>query len=160
MPQNKRESLIYTVIMCFFMVLWMSIYNVSVHMGGLSVESIKEAWLGFPVAYVVAMLCDWFLVSGFAKKIAFQHLLKPDSSVVRKVITVSSCMVVPMVVLMSMYGAIEVCIKTGEWSQLLLMWLMNIPVNFVMALPFQLILAGPIVRKIFRTVFPVGTVLA
>ena len=24
MPQNKRESLIYTVLMCFVMVLWMS----------------------------------------------------------------------------------------------------------------------------------------
>ena len=27
MPQNKRESLIYTVMMCFLMVLWMSMYN-------------------------------------------------------------------------------------------------------------------------------------
>ena len=29
MPRNKRESLIYTVLMCFTMVLWMSIYNVT-----------------------------------------------------------------------------------------------------------------------------------
>lgn len=34
MPQNKRESLIYTVLMCFCMVLWMSMYNVILHMGG------------------------------------------------------------------------------------------------------------------------------
>ncbi len=33
MPQNKRESLIYTVMMCFVMVLWMSIYNVSLQQG-------------------------------------------------------------------------------------------------------------------------------
>ena len=32
MPRNKRESLIYTVLMCFTMVLWMSIYNVTLHM--------------------------------------------------------------------------------------------------------------------------------
>ena len=31
MPRNKRESLIYTVLMCFTMVLWMSIYNVTLH---------------------------------------------------------------------------------------------------------------------------------
>lgn len=30
MPTNKRESLIYTFMMCFCMVLWMSIYNVSI----------------------------------------------------------------------------------------------------------------------------------
>lgn len=46
MPQNKRESLIYTFIMCFMMVFWMSIYNVSLHMGELSMESIKAGWLG------------------------------------------------------------------------------------------------------------------
>lgn len=28
MPQNKRESLIYTIMMCLVMVLWMSFYNV------------------------------------------------------------------------------------------------------------------------------------
>lgn len=32
MPQNKRESLIFTIIMCFTMVLWMSMYNVTLHM--------------------------------------------------------------------------------------------------------------------------------
>ena len=48
MPQNKRESLIYTVLMCFCMVLWMSMYNVTLHMGGFSLEVLKEGWLGFP----------------------------------------------------------------------------------------------------------------
>ena len=38
MQQNKRESLIYTVLMCFCMVLWMSKYNVTLHMGGFSLE--------------------------------------------------------------------------------------------------------------------------
>ena len=74
MPQNKRESLIYTFIMCFMMVFWMSIYNVSLHMGGLSMESIKAGWLGFPIAYIFAMCCDWFFVSKLAKGFAFKYL--------------------------------------------------------------------------------------
>ncbi|MFA9376551.1 MAG: DUF2798 domain-containing protein [Lachnotalea sp.] len=160
MPQNKRESLIYTVMMCFIMVIWMSIYNVSLYMGGLSLESVKEGWIGFPIAYVFAMCCDWFIVSGFAKKLAFGRLLKPDSSVIRKVITVSSCMAIPMVIIMSMYGAIEVCIRTGAWNHLLLFWITNIPKNLIMALPLQLIIAGPIVRVLFRKAFPEGKVLA
>ena len=84
MPQNKRESLIYTFIMCFMMVFWMSIYNVSLHMGGLSMESIKAGWLGFPIAYIFAMCCDWFFVSKIAKGFAFKYLVKPDSSVFKK----------------------------------------------------------------------------
>ena len=40
MPQNKRESVIYTVLMCFCMVLWMSIYNVALQHGAINGEVI------------------------------------------------------------------------------------------------------------------------
>lgn len=160
MPQNKRESLIYTVMMCCFMVLWMSIYNVSLHSNGLTVESIREGWLGFPLAFVFAMCCDWFIVSKYAKKVAFQFLLKADSSNKRKIIVVSLCMVVPMVFIMSLFGAVEVSRKSGIWSNLFFLWMTNIPKNVIMALPLQLFIAGPIVRRIFRKAFPIGKVLA
>lgn len=160
MPQNKRESLIFTVMMCFFMVLWMSIYNTSINMGGISSESIREAWIGFPIAYIVAMCCDWFIVSGLAKGVAFRFLIKPDSSNLRKAISVSCCMVIPMVIIMSLYGAFEASAHLGMWNKLLLIWLINIPKNLIMALPLQLILAGPIIRSIFRKLFPIGKVLA
>ena len=152
MPQNKRESFIYTVIMCFTMVLWMSIYNVTLHTGTFNVQVIKDAWLGFPIAYVFAACMDWFIVSGLAKGFAFKYLVKPDSSTLRKVI--------PMVIIMSLYGAVEASIRMGDFSNVLFIWLTNIPKNFVMALPFQLIIAGPLVRKVFRTIFPEGKVLA
>ena len=84
MPQNKRESFIYTVIMCFTMVLWMSIYNVTLHTGTFNAQVIKDAWLGFPIAYVFAACMDWFVVSGLAKGFAFKYLVKPDSSTLRK----------------------------------------------------------------------------
>ena len=159
MPQNNRESLIFTIIMCFTMVLWMSMYNVTLHMGGFSMTVLKEGWLGFPFAYIYAMCFDWFVVSGPAKAFAFRFLVKPDSSVLQKAIAVSGCMVIPMVIIMSFYGGVEACIKSGEWGSLLLIWLTNIPKNFIMALPFQLLIAGPLVRKVFRTAFPEGTVL-
>ena len=97
MPRNKRESFIYSVIMCFTMVLWMSMYNVTLHMGHLSLETIREGWIGFPFAFVYAFLFDWFIVSGPAKGIAFRYFVSPESSTLRKVITISCCMVVPMV---------------------------------------------------------------
>ena len=160
MPQNKRESFIYTVIMCFTMVLWRSSYHVTVHTGPFTAQVIKDAWLGFPIAYVFAACMDWFVVSGLAKGFAFKYLVKPDSSTLRKVISVSCSMVVPMVIIMSLYGAVEASIRMGDFSNVLFIWLTNIPKNFVMALPFQLIIAGPLVRKVFRTIFPEGKVLA
>ncbi|MDO4293778.1 MAG: DUF2798 domain-containing protein [Eubacteriales bacterium] len=159
MPKNKKESLIYTIMMCFTMVLWMSMYNVALHMGALNLESVREGWLGFPIAYIFAMCLDWFLVSKLAKGFAFRFLIKPDSSDLRKVISISCCMVVPMVILMSLYGGLEACVKSGSWEALPVIWLTNIPKNFIMALPFQLIIAGPFVRTLFRRVFPEGTIL-
>ena len=160
MPQNKRESLIFTVMMCFFMVFFMSIYNVACHHGALNLEIVKDAWIGFPIAYCFAMCCDWFLVSGLAKKFALTYLVKPEDRVLKKVNCVSSSMVVPMVIIMSMYGAVEGCVRSSAWSQLLMIWMTNIPKNFIMALPFQLVVAGPLVRFIFRSAFPEGKVLA
>ena len=123
-------------------------------------ESIKAGWLGFPIAYIFAMCCDWFFVSKIAKGFAFKYLVKPDSSVLRKVISVSCCMVVPMVIIMSLYGAVEVSVEMGNFSNLLIIWLTNIPKNYVMALPYQLIIAGPLTRFVFRSAFPEGKVLA
>ena len=158
MPQNKRESLIYTVMMCSAMVLWMSIYNVALHMGILNIETIKEAWIGFPIACIFAMCMDWFVISGPAKRFAFRFLVKPESTATKKIIAVSSSMVVPMVLIMSLYGALEGCIKSRNFSPLFLIWGTNIPRNFIMALPFQLLVAGPLVRKVFRTAFPEGSI--
>lgn len=158
MPQNKRESLIYTVMMCFIMVLWMSVYNVVCNTG-LSAEAIKEAWLGFPLTYAVALFMDTFVVAKAAKGFAFRFLIKPESSNMKKILCVSCCMVIPMVILMSLYGGIKICAVSGQWSNLIFIWFTGIAKNFIMALPFQLIIAGPVVRKLFRTAFPEGTVL-
>ena len=161
MPQNKRESLIFTIIMCFTMVLWMSMYNVTLHMGGFSMTVLKEGWLGFPFAYIYAMCFDWFVVSHLAKSVAFRFFVKPDSDPLKKAIAVSCCMVVPMVIIMSFYGAMEAIVSGGAgWNQLLLIWITNIPRNFIMALPLQLLIAGPFIRGLFRKLFPEGTVLA
>ena len=159
MPQNKRESFIYSVMMCFTMVLWMSIYNVALHMGVLNFDTICAAWLGFPIAYVFAFCCDWFLVSKLAKGFAFRFLVKPQDSGLKKVLCVSCCMVVPMVLIMSLYGACEGAVHTGAWGSIPRQRLINIPRNFIMALPFQLLIAGPLVRKVFRAAFPEEKVL-
>ena len=160
MPQNKRESLIYTVMMCFVMALWMSIYNVSLQYGGFGLDAVAAGWLGFPIAYLFAMCCDWFVASKVAKYVAFRWLVKPQDGVLKKVLCISGGMVVQMVLIMSLYGACEGAFHTGNWAAVPMNWLIDIPRNFIMALPLQFILAGPVVRKLFRTAFPEGTVLA
>lgn len=154
MPQNKRESLIFTILMCSFMVIVMSVYNVGLH-DGFSIETIKKAWVGFPLAFIIAGICDWFIVSKVGKKIAFK-IVKPTDKVIKQVLVISTCMVCGMVILMSLYGAIE---GVGFSKLTLLAWMQNIPRNFIVAWPLQIIIAGPIVRFVFRKAFPVGTIV-
>lgn len=149
MPTNKKESLVFTIFMCAFMVFWMSVYNVSLHMG-FSMDAIKQAWIGFPVAYLFAILCDWIFVSKVAKGLAFK-VVSYDSKPISKIIAISSFMVCGMVVLMSLYGAVE---QVGFSSVTLMAWLTNIPRNFIVALPLQLIIAGPFIRSVFNILFP------
>ena len=159
MPSNKRESFVYTIMMCFVMVFWMSLYNIALQSGTITLEVLKTAWLGLPLGYCCALILDWFVVSTTAKKIAFK-IMPTFASPLRKVLTISSCMVLPMVFFMSLYGSIEVLSHTHEWNKLFIMWGTNILKNLVMALPFQIIIAGPLVRKVFRRLLPVGTILA
>lgn len=161
MPKNKRESLLFTFIMCFLMVLWMSVYNVARTHGGLSAEVVVDAWIGFAPAYVFAMLCDWFIASPLAKGFAFKHLVTPGKSSPRAMtLAVSACMVFPMVITMSLYGAFEGALHAGTLAVVPAAWLANIPWNFIMALPWNLLIAGPLARFVFRHAFPEGTVLA
>lgn len=160
MPQNKRESLIYTVLMCFVMVLWMSFYNVALQQGSFTLDTLAAGWLGFPFAYLVGMFCDWFVASKIAKGVAFRFLVKPQDSTLKKALYISCGMVVVMVILMSLYGSCEGAFHTGNWGAVPMNWLVNIPRNFIMALPLQLLIAGPLVRRVFRAAFPEGKVLA
>ena len=160
MPINKRESLLFTFIMCFCMVLWMSIYNVALQHGAINGEVVAAAWLGFPVAYVFAMCCDWFVASPLAKGFAFKYLVTPGkSSPLAMTLAVSSCMVVPMVIIMSLYGACEGLFHMpggplANLQALPMMWRINIPRNFIMALPWNLLVAGPVARFVFRRASP------
>ena len=162
MPTNKRESLIFTIIMCFCMVLWMSIYNVArVHGWELSLQVLADAWVGFPPAYIVAMLRDGLVASRVAEGFAFSCLVTPGkSSKLAITMAISTMMVFPMVLFMSLYGALEAFTHVGDPSMILPTWISNIPWNFIAALPWNLLIAGPFSRWLFRRVFPEGTVLA
>ena len=100
------------------------------------------------------------MVSKLAKGIAFRYLVKPEDGTLKKILCISGGMVVGMVIIMSLYGACEGAFHTGDWSGIPAAWLWNIPRNFVMALPVQFLVAGPLVRRVFRAAFPEGTILA
>lgn len=84
MPTNKRESLIFTVIMCFCMVLFMSLYGAIEafsHTG--VVAAIPGMWIAnIPFNFVVAL--PWnLLVAGPLSRWAFRRAF-PVGTVLEK----------------------------------------------------------------------------
>lgn len=158
MPQNKRESFIFTIMMCFFMAFCMGLYALSKEIG-IGLEALKISWLSFPITYVVAVAFKWYVASPCAKKMAGAILAKQNHFKLRKMLAMPLSMTVFMVLGMSFYGAIILCLLHSNWNEILKDYIIGIPFNFIFALPLQLLIAGPVIRFLFRKVFPVGTVL-
>lgn len=106
MGQTKFQKFIFTLMMCFFMVLGMTTYNIILNEGfhsNLLNNLLKDFWLGF----IVALLLDIFIVEKLAKPLAFK-IVKPtkETKQIKIILAISSCMVVGMVLFMSIFGAI------------------------------------------------------
>lgn len=144
MPKTKKESFIFTLMMCCVMVLVMTFYN-QWRIHGLTQEMLHMSLIGFPLAFIVAFIADWILVGPLAKRIAFTFI-GPKDPVLKKILWVSTCMVTGMVIIMSLFGAL---MGVGLSTQLLSAWAINIPYNFIVALPLQVLIAGPLVRTAF-----------
>lgn len=155
MGQTKLQKFIFTLMMCFCMVLGMTIYNMILNEGlhsNLLNNLLKEFWLGF----IVALLLDIFIVGKLAKPIAFK-IVKPNKETkqIKIIFAISSCMVIGMVLFMSMFGAI---IAAGFNINALKLYPLCIVRNFVVALPLNLLIVSPIVRFLFTKIFPVKVV--
>ena len=155
MGQTKLQKFIFTLMMCFCMVLGMTIYNMILNEGfhsNLLNNLLKDFWLGF----IVALLLDIFIVGKLAKPIAFK-IVKPNKETkqVKIILAISSCMVIGMVLFMSMFGAV---IAAGFNINALKLYPLCIVRNFVVALPLNLLIVSPIVRFLFTKIFPVKVV--
>ncbi|MGN7764365.1 DUF2798 domain-containing protein [Paenibacillus sp. 22594] len=150
MGKNKKEALIFTAIMCTLMVLFMSIYNVVLSTGWTS-SVIAEVAIGFVPALIVGLFMDVVVVSRIAKGIAFK-LVKPTDPTIKKVLTISFFMVCGMVLCMSLYGTLA---HYGLSGNFFAHYFSTVGLNFICALPLQLIVVGPLTRFLFMRIFPV-----
>lgn len=111
MPTTRKESLYFGLIMCFGMVLFMTLYNFYLNdtFGQISfLGGITDFILGF----IVAIILDLYLVGPVAPKIAFR-LTANTNNVLYKVLTISTCMVIGMAFFMSMYGLVISYVHNG-----------------------------------------------
>lgn len=147
MPANKKEGLIFGVMMCFGMVCVMSIYNAIINgaIQDFSLMTVFEMAIGF----MVALLFDLLLVGPLAKKIAFRMPFDKTKKIY-VILAMSTCMVIGMVLCMSVFGLVTAVLANGlNGDSLFSAYLMMVLKNFILAYPLQLLIMGPLVRGIF-----------
>ncbi|WP_212973172.1 DUF2798 domain-containing protein [Bacillus sp. J14TS2] len=148
MPTSKKENLQFGLIMCFLMVLVMTIYNLYLN-GSIGKITFIEGLFDFLIGFAVAFILDMFIVGPNAKKLAFK-LTANTSKKIYTVLAISSCMVLGMAFFMSIYGLVSTYIHSGFTSKSVLAdYFAIFGKNFIMALPLQIIVMGPLVRHIF-----------
>lgn len=149
MPKTKLESVFFTAVTAWIMVYIMTLYNIVLATGQFTNATFMEALGGMWVEYVLIFLCAFFLSSPMAKRLAFR-VVQPGDRPIAIIMTIQVFTVVCQVALASVIGVVH---AYGITEQLLPHYLMTYCRNFVMALPVQLLIAGPVARWLFRGIF-------
>ena len=149
MPKTKFESVIFTAITAGLMVYIMTLYNTVLASGTFMnttfLTALKEMWLEF----VVIFLCAYFISSHIAKHFAFR-VVKPGDRPIFIILAIQTFTVISQVALASILGVWH---GYGFTSQFVPNYLSVYCRNFILALPVQLLLVGPIARALFRLMF-------
>ena len=133
MPKNKFQEVIFTIIMVFFMVYAMICYNIVLNTGAMTNSVFLSAFRELTFMGPIAFVLDFFLVS----KLAF--------ACANRMVNFRMCP------LMSFFATL---FFKHAGNQFIAVWLQTTFMNFPVAFFWQLIYAGPIVRFIFRHIFP------
>jgi hypothetical protein len=148
LPTTKKEQIVFGMMMCTGMVVVMMTFNLW-HNGLLSKMSALDILLQFILCFIIAFLVESFIVGPVARKIAFS-LPFDKSNKILGVLAMSFFMVIGMVLIMSLYGMISAYLANQlSGASVLNTYLHTIARNFSLALPYQIIILGPLVRYVF-----------
>ena len=143
MPTTKKEKILFSVVMAAVMVYGMEVYN---HFLLHTLKFPKQLFLS-PVELVLLMLTvivlETLIGGPIARKIAFWLVRRPSKPIIA-IVAVQICTVCLMCPMMSFVASIV--FKNGFSGGLFFIWLGTVRVNFLMALLWQLLVAGPLVR--------------
>lgn len=146
MPKNKFENVVFTAVMAFVMVYGMICYNISIDRGACTNDVFLIAFHELVFMWPIAIFLELFVVGRIAPKLAFSFMRPTDRP---ELITfaVSFCICALMCPLMSLIATL--LFKEPSVGTYAETWAMNLPAAYAM----QFLIAGPLVRFLFRSVF-------
>lgn len=149
-PKTKWQSVVYGLLMTFFMVLAMELYNAARMAGGMTNACFKTAFREMVFMGPACIIISFFIMDRLAPKIAFRAVTPGKDhpvlvTVVRACVTV--CLMCPSMSLLA------TAVFQGFDAEFLSKWLQTLVLNFPMALCWQVFFCGPLVRALFGLLF-------
>lgn len=150
MPKTKIQNLIFTIVMAFMMVYAMICYNISLNIGKMTNQVFIMAFKELIIMWPVAIIFELLLAERLAKKLTLRAFNPSETNMTIFTLFLCSMIVVLMCPLMSLVATI---LFKDAGIEFIAVWFQTIILNFPMALCWQIFVAGPIVRLLFRIVF-------
>lgn len=147
MPKNTFQNVIFTLLMAFVMVYAMICYNISLNIGGMTMDVFLMAFHEMVIMWPVAFVLEFFIVDKIAHFLAFRIVTPGVDKPIYITFAISAMIVAIMCPVMSFIATI---LFKDVGSQLIAVWLQTSVFNFPMAFFWQFFYAGPFVRLIFR----------
>ncbi|OLS40078.1 DUF2798 domain-containing protein [Bacillus sp. MRMR6] len=148
MPTTRKESLQFGLMMCFGMVFVMTFYNLILN-GAIGSMKLTTVLGELMIGFILALGLDIIIVGPVAKKIVFTLPIDKSKKFI-VILAMSTCMVVGMAFFMSFFGLAISYLHNGvQGDSFLVKYLTTFGMNFIVALPMQLLVMGPLVRLLF-----------
>ena len=150
MPKTKFQTVIFTLMMAFLMVYAMICYNISLNIGGMTNQVFLMAFHEMIIMWPVAFLLEFFVVDNLAHKLAFRMVTRQD----RPIVITLAISVMIICIMCPVMSLIATLLFKNAGSQFVAVWLQTTFMNFPVAFFWQLMYCGPLIRLIFRNLFP------
>ena len=133
------------------MVYAMVVYNISIDKGGLTNECFMLAFHELPIMIPIAFVLEFFIVGRVVQKIVFRHMVPGQDKPIFITFFISAVTVAIMCPVMSFCATILFMYHGSNFIPLYIsLWARNLPMAFF----WQMMYAGPLVRFIFKRIFP------
>ena len=149
MPKTKFQSVVFTAITAWIMVYIMTLYNIVSTSGFFTNFTFWAALKGMWIEFIIIFLCAFFISSPVAKKFAFRVMKSGD----RPIFIIFAIQIFTVLCQVALASVLGVYHGYGFTAQFVPNYLTTYCRNFMMALPVQLFVAGPIARGLFRVIF-------
>ena len=150
MPKTTGQKMLFGLLMSFFMVLAMELYNTGLRNGGLTNAGILESLRELPLMFVLCFLTSTVAGEPLAARLA-ARLAVPREWPLAAVLARSAMTVCVMCPAMSLWATV---IFQRPGIEFVPAWLQTVVKNFPMAFFWQIFFCGPLVRRLFRLLVP------